>query len=154
MSPEEAHYAAHRKLGNTTLIREEIYYMNSIGWLDALWQDLRFALRMMRKNPGFTAVAVLSLALGIGANSTIFSIVDTELLRPWPVKDPARLAMITTDFGNISYPDYLDIRQQASAFSDVVAYGYRKTFVSGDGHGQGQKVSVVVVSRTTSRHWA
>ena len=94
MSPEEARYAAHRKLGNTTLIREEIYHMNSLGWLETLWQDLRFALRMLRKNPGFTAVAVVSLALGISANSAIFSIVDTQLLRPWPVRDPARLAVI------------------------------------------------------------
>ena len=148
MSPEEARYAAHRKLGNTTLIREEIYNMNSLGWLETLWQDLRFALRMLRKNPGFTAVAVLSLALGISANSAIFSIVDSDLLRPWPVRDPARLAMITTtDFGHISYPDYLDIRQQADAFSDVVAYGYRGGFISGGAQRPGQELSVEVVSQ-------
>jgi predicted permease len=147
MSPEGARYAAHRKLGNTTLIREEIYHMNSLGWLETLWQDLRFAMRTLRKNPGFTAVAVLSLALGIGANSTIFSIVDSELLRPWPVRDPAHLAMITTDFGSSSYPDYLDIRQQASAFSDVVAYGYRGGFISGGAQGPGHHLTIEVVSQ-------
>jgi predicted permease len=105
---------------------------------------------MLAKTPGFTAVAVVSLALGIGANSTIFSIVDNELLKPWPVRDPARLAMITTDspkldFNSSSYPDYLDIRNQVAAFSDVVAYGDRGGFVSGEG--QGQEVIVEVASQ-------
>ena len=147
MSSEEARYSAHRKLGNTTLIREEIYHMNSLGWLETLWQDLRFALRMLRKNLGFTAVAVVSLALGISANSAIFSIVDTQLLRPCPVRDPARLAVITTDFGNISYPDYLDIRQQADAFSDVVAYGDRGGFIGGGPQRAGLEFTVEVVSQ-------
>jgi len=96
-----------------------------------LLQDLKYGLRMLAKNPGFTAVAVVSLALGIGANSTVFSIVDNLILKPWPVKDPARLVVISTDwpkepdFRGSSYPDYLDIRHEISAFSDVVAYGDR-----------------------------
>jgi putative ABC transport system permease protein len=116
-----------------------------------LLQDLRYGLRMLAKNPGFAAVAVVSLALGIGANSTVFSIVDTFFLRPWPVKDPERLVAISTDwpkepdFRMSSYPDYLDIRHEISAFSDVVAYGDRGGFVSGEG--QGQEVSVEVVSQ-------
>ena len=114
-------------------------------------QDLKYGLRMLAKNPGFTAVAVVSLALGIGANSTVFSIVDNLILKPWPVKDPARLVVISTDwpkepdFRGSSYPDYLDIRHEISAFSDVVAYGDRGGFVSGEG--QGQEVSVEVVSQ-------
>ena len=116
-----------------------------------LLQDLKYGLRMLAKNPGFTAVAVVSLALGIGANSTVFSIVDNLILKPWPVKDPARLVVISTDwpkepdFRGSSYPDYLDIRHEISAFSDVVAYGDRGGFVSGEG--QGQEVSVEVVSQ-------
>jgi putative ABC transport system permease protein len=116
-----------------------------------LLQDLKYGFRMLAKNPGFTAVAVLSLALGIGANSTVFSIVDTLFLRPWPVKDSERLVVISTDwpkepdFRMSSYPDYLDIRQEISAFSDAVAYGDRGGFVSGEG--QGQEVSVEVVSQ-------
>src|SRR5208282_4280314 len=91
MSPEEARYAAHRKLGNTTLIREEIYHMNSLGWLDTFWQDVCYGLRQLRRSPGFTAVAVLTLALGIGANTAIFTLVDALVLRPLPVADPDRL---------------------------------------------------------------
>jgi putative ABC transport system permease protein len=119
--------------------------------MTAVIQDLKYGLRMLAKNPGFTTVAVLSLALGIGANSTVFSIVDNLFLKPWPVKDPERLAVILTDwpkepdFRMSSYPDYLDIRHEVSAFSDVVAYGDRGAFVSGEG--QGQEVSVEVVSQ-------
>jgi len=118
--------------------------------MTALLQDLRYGFRMFAKNPGFTAVAVLSLALGIGANSTVFSIVDKELLRSWPVKDPGRLVVIEPqlpkypEFHIASYTEYLDIRNQVSALSDVVAYGGRGGFVSGEG--QGREVTVEVVS--------
>ncbi len=119
--------------------------------MGTLLQDLRYGLRMLAKNPGISAVAVLSLALGIGANSTVFSIVDQLYLRPWPVKDPARLAVVQTDWPKepdyhaSSYPDYLDIRHEVSAFSDLVAYGFRGGIVSGNG--QGQEVEVEVVSQ-------
>src|SRR5208337_4603921 len=113
--------------------------------MSALLHDLRYGFRMLAKNPGFVMVAVVSLALGIGANSTIFSIVDTELLRPWPVRDPARLASMTTDLDNTSYPDYLDIRQQTSAFSDVVAYGGRAGYISGGAQRPGLEFKVQVV---------
>ena len=121
--------------------------------MNTLLQDLRYGLRMLAKNPGFTAVAVLSLALGIGANSAVFSIVDNLYLRPWPVKDPGRLVAISTDwpkepdFRTSSYPDYLDIRHEVSAFSDVVAYGGRGCFLSREGQGQGLEVTVEVVSQ-------
>jgi putative ABC transport system permease protein len=94
MSPEEARRAAHRKLGNTTLIREEIYQMNSLGWLESFGEDLRLAVRKLARTPSFTLVAVLTLALGIGANTAIFSIVYAVLIRPLPFKDPGRLVMV------------------------------------------------------------
>ncbi len=119
--------------------------------MGTLLQDVKYGLRMLRRSPGFTVVAVLSLALGIGANSTVFSIVDNLYLRPWPVSEPERLVIVRTDwpkepdFQSSSYPDYVDIRQEVSAFSDVVAYGDRGGFISGEG--QGQEVSVEVVSQ-------
>jgi len=135
MSPEEARYAARRKLGNTTLIREEIYHMNSLGWLETLWQDIRFALRMLRKNPGFTAVAVLTLALGIGANTAMFTIVDGTFLKPLPVSDPSHFVSIGTQeahgvYDNVSFPDYLDLRAQCSSLSGAVAYERGAKFVN------------------------
>jgi predicted permease len=119
MSPEEARYAAHRKLGNTTLIREEIYRMNSFGWLETLWQDLRFALRMLAKNPGATAVAVISLAIAIGPNCALFSVVDRLLLKPSMIEGIGQMFYMEVhgnrpgEFQANSYPDVLDYQAQA-----------------------------------------
>jgi hypothetical protein len=81
MPPREARLAAERKLGNRTLVREEIYQMNTISLLDSAWRDLKYGARLLRMNPGFAFVAILSLALGVGANTAIFQLLDAVRLR-------------------------------------------------------------------------
>jgi putative ABC transport system permease protein len=150
MSPEEARYAAHRKLGNTTLIREEIYRMNSLGWLETFWQDLRYGIRMLAKNPGFTVVAVLTLALGIGANTAIFSIANVFMFRPLPVKDAERLTVVAvqskghTDPSPVSYLDYQEYREGTTAvFAGMTGYAMSIIGLSYQGHADRLLVSYV-----------
>jgi predicted permease len=114
-----------------------------------VWQDLRYGFRMLRKNPGFTAVAVLTLALGIGANTAIFSVVNGVLLRPLPYPEPARLMMIyekTPEFSqnSVSYPNFLDWRRENHSFTDMGAFrGHDFNFT---GSGQPERLSGEYVS--------
>jgi predicted permease len=95
MPPDEARYAAMRKFGNVTQVQEETWEVWSFVWLEQLWQDIRYGLRMLAKNPGFTAVAVLTLALGIGANTAVFTVIDAALLQPLTYPAPDRIMWIS-----------------------------------------------------------
>jgi predicted permease len=94
MSPEEARCAAVRKFGNVTRVQEDAREVWSFVWLEQLWQDVRFGLRMLLRSPAFTTVAVLTLAFGIGANTAIFSLIDAVMLRSLPVENPAQLVLL------------------------------------------------------------
>jgi hypothetical protein len=103
-----------------------------------MFQDLRFGMRMLLKRPGFTIVAVLSLALGIGANTAIFSLINTALLRPLPIEEPQRLVALNNTaenrtFPSFSYPNYKDLRDRNDVLSDLIAYRWTSLNLSRDG---------------------
>jgi putative ABC transport system permease protein len=146
MTPAEARDAAHRKFGNVTLVREEIYHMNSLGFLETLWQDLHFALRLLRRNPGFAAAAILSLALGIGANTALFELLNSVRMRTLPVKNPGELVHVkiektrgccfgsfTGRYSEATFPIWEAVRDRQQAFSGLLAWGPRNFNLSRGG---------------------
>src|SRR5262245_38537935 len=140
MKSEEARYAAQRQFGNQTLLQEVSRDMWSFRYLETIAQDLRFCLRMMSKNPGFTAVAVLTLALGIGANTAMFSAVDAVLIRPLPYLDAGRLVMIWDDTGQIGESKFFSTpaewhewRRHNNVFTDIAATQPGNVTISSDG---------------------
>jgi predicted permease len=136
MTPGAARAAAYRKLGNPTLIREEIYTMNSIGFLETFWQDLRYGVRLLRRNPTFAIVAILTLALGTGANTAIFQLVDAVRLRTLPVERSHELVELRIDTHDkgltgrfvssrpfMTEPLLRRLQESQQAFSSLFGYG-------------------------------
>jgi len=154
MAPDEARAAALRTLGNRTLVREEIYRMNTLGWIDAVWSDLRYGVRLLRRNPGFAAVAILSLALGVGANAAIFELLNALRIRTLPVSHPEQLADIRIEgdddrsggfdgrHPNLTNPLWEKLRDRQEAFSSLFAWGTPNFELSSGG-----------ISRTAAGLW-
>jgi predicted permease len=125
MKPDEARYAARREFGGVEQTKELYRERRGLPFLETLFYDIRFGARMLAKNPGFTIVAVLTLALGIGANTAIFSVVNAVLLRPLAYKNPDRLVTILHNGDNpVSVANYIDWRDQSRSFEAMGAADY------------------------------
>src|SRR5215472_16926882 len=141
MNPVEARAAAMRKLGNRTRIREEIYEMNTAGLVDSVQREIRHAFRLIRRNPGFSAIAILTLAIGVGATTAIFSVVDGILLKPLPYSEPNAVVIVhhslrrdgtalTLDFTPSMYFTY---SAETKAFQNLGIWVDRSATITGAG---------------------
>jgi putative ABC transport system permease protein len=139
LSAEEARYAAHRAFGSPTLIREQTHEAWGSAQFERFWQDVRYALRQMRKSPGFTSVVVLVLALAIGANASVFSVLNAVLLRPLEFPNANRLVQITSLKDGkpvgVSAPDWRDFATQNQTFEKMAIYDQWRKNVSTSSRG-------------------
>src|SRR3984957_5175538 len=155
ISEEEARYAALRAFGNPTLIREQTGAVWSWNWLESLARDLRFSLRTLRRTPGFTVIAILVMALGIGANVALFTVVRSVLLKPLPFQDPDRLEMLyeagllggdTTAFNVVSGGMYAEWKNQNRSYSSLALAKGIRVGLSGSGGQLPEKLSSALFS--------
>jgi predicted permease len=149
MRPDEAEREARRRFGNVGRIKDLARDIKGGGFMETLLQDLRYGARMLLKAPGFTAVAALTLALGIGVNTAIFTVFDI-VLRPLPVKDPDTVVTLdcgTSDCRWFSYPDYAYFRDNAQVFSGLIARGPEQILLNGrDASEETRRVNAEFVS--------
>jgi len=149
MSPEDARYAARKAFGGVELAKERSRDARGVRWLEETSQDLRYGARMLVKNPGFTLVAALTLALGIGANSAIFSVVNGVLFKSLPYPDDDRLVVVTEETQAapglpVAYPDYLDWKVRQPVFENLAAHMVIGGILTGGGEPErvfGRRVS-------------
>jgi predicted permease len=143
MLPDEARFAANRKLGNALQNREEIFRMNSVGFLETLWQDVKYGVRSFAAKPGFTFFAIAVLALGIAANTSIFSLTTAVLLRALPYPNSDRLVMVWEDSSFYGFPEntpspgnYNSWNTQNHTFDGMAAFRDVSPNLTGDGEPQ------------------
>jgi putative ABC transport system permease protein len=143
MPPEQARYEAQKRFGNTTLLKQDAREVDIVRWLDEAARDFRHALRMLQRSPGFTTVAVLTLALGIGANTAIFSVVDSVLFRPLPYHEPGQLVMVWENnsqhpnpHNTVSPPNFLDWQNRNTVFSGMAYMFDGRDNLTGNGDPQ------------------
>ena len=128
MPPAEARKEAERRFGGVARIQEQSYELRSAGWIESFVQDVVYGSRLLRRTPGFTLAAVLTLALGIGASTAMFSILYSMLLRPLPYPQPEELVSLAEKHisaasrGPVSAANFYDWKDQSRAFSSVAAY--------------------------------
>jgi hypothetical protein len=125
MPPREARRAAQVELGGTEQVKEQVREIRLGYWLQSMLSDCRYALRQLRKSPSFTAVAIATLALSIGANAVVFAVLNALILRPLNVPQAQSLYAIERGRDqavNHSFPDYLDLRERNRSFEDLAAY--------------------------------
>jgi hypothetical protein len=155
LTRKEAERLARREFGNVTLIEERSREVWQWQMLESVWADTKYAARQMRKSLTFTITCMLTLALGVGANTAIFSIINTVLLHPLPYDNSRRLVLVSenlpqegsSDVG-VSAQEYLDYQQQNHVFSEVAAFettGFNLT-----GVGQPQRINAAQISATAS----
>jgi len=134
MTADEARLSAAKSFGNLGSIRDLAYEVKGGGVVETLWRDVRYSGRLLLKHPGFALIAVLTLALGIGANTAIFSIVNAVLLRPFPYENPDRLFMVgetltgARDGAVLSYPNFADWRDDRNVFASASAVRPNENF--------------------------
>jgi len=148
MTSEEARRSATESFGNVNSIRDLAYEVRGGGLLETLWQDLRYSGRLLFKHPGFTLVALLTLTLGIGANTAIFSIVNAVLLRPFPYQAPERLVIVGEGGpgGTVSYPNFADWRDDRTLFEAASAVRPNESF-NFAGAGEAERLQGRLVSQ-------
>jgi len=137
MSPEEARRRAHLDFGGLESIKQQTRESRRGNFLETLFQDLAYGVRMLKKSPSLTIIVVITLALGMGVNTAIFSVLNGWLFRPLPVRAPEQIHVLAFsqdhNGSNFSYPDLLDFRKQSEVFSDLFAYGLSVAGLSANG---------------------